>query len=98
MDLLLSNKEPDEVCIISGGAKGADTVAEKYANAMGYEIDIYQPDYDQFGKGAPLVRNKEMAGDADAVVAFMLKPGTSGTEHMIKHSRDLGKRVQVYMV
>ncbi len=95
MDILLSKKDPQDVCIISGGARGADTLAQKYANAMGYEFDVYEADWSLGKKGGPL-RNAEMANDADAVVAFMEKAGTRGTQHMISVSKKLGKPVRVY--
>ncbi len=46
--------------IISGGAKGADLLAEKYANELGTEIVTYLPDYKRYGRAATLVRNTQI--------------------------------------
>ena len=37
----------DEIVIISGTAKGADKLGEKYANEMGYEIMLFPADWDK---------------------------------------------------
>ena len=46
--------------IISGGAKGVDTLAEKYADKHGISKLILRPNYNLYGKAAPLLRNKQM--------------------------------------
>ena len=38
-------------CIISGGCKGADTLAERYANENNIKMTIFYPDRQQFPKG-----------------------------------------------
>lgn len=58
MDILLSNK--DNVLIISGGAKGADTLAERYAKEKHYKILVIPAEWEKFGKSAGYIRNKAM--------------------------------------
>ena len=78
--------------IISGGAKGGDTLAEKYADEHGIDKLIIAPDYSNFGHYAPLKRNKEMVDLADAVLAIW--DGRSrGTMHTIDYARSIGKTV-----
>ena len=49
---------PDEVTeIISGGARGVDTSAREYAMEHGLKLTEYLPEYDKYGRGAPLKRN-----------------------------------------
>ena len=43
--------------IVSGGARGVDTVAKEYANRNGLKLTEFLPDYEHFGRGAPLKRN-----------------------------------------
>ena len=85
---LLSRKlnDPDtRVVIVSGCAKGADSLGEKYASETGLEILKYPADWDRFGKRAGYLRNKQMAEVGNAVIAFMV-PGEDknrGTKNMI---------------
>ena len=69
--------------LLCGGANGVDTLAEKYALEKQYLIKYFRPKYDKLGKGAPLIRNIEMAREADEGVCFW--DGISpGTKHMLK--------------
>jgi hypothetical protein len=64
------DKLPGKEVIVSGGAKGADKLAEVYAKERGIETEIYLPEYDRYGRGAPLKRNLKIVDAADLVVAF----------------------------
>tara|TARA_Y100000310_G_scaffold335913_1_gene419132 strand:+ start:427 stop:834 length:408 start_codon:yes stop_codon:yes gene_type:complete len=69
--------------IISGHARGADQLAEKYANEKNIPLEIYPAQWDVHGKSAGVIRNQEMLDEGlpDLVVAF---PGGKGTAHMVK--------------
>lgn len=56
--------------IVSGGAKGADHLAEIYAGMYEIPITVIKPDWDKFGKAAGMIRNGEIIKAADFVVAF----------------------------
>ena len=56
--------------IISGGAKGADTLAERYAVEHGIPTKIYLPDWKHYGKRAGLIRNKSIISESHWVLAF----------------------------
>ena len=56
--------------IVSGGAKGADTYAREFARKKGIKLIEYFPNYDKYGKGAPLERNKLIVDNCDCVLAF----------------------------
>lgn len=84
MDRLLANVN-DEITILCGKARGADTLGEQYAKERGYKVRYFPADWDTYGKQAGFIRNEEMAKNADALVAFW--DGKSrGTKSMI----DLG--------
>ena len=91
---------PDLTRIISGGARGADTLGERFANEMGLEISRFIPDWDGLGKRAGYVRNAEMAkfavedGNYGVLIAFW--DGQSrGTKHMIDLAKRYGLEVHV---
>lgn len=70
------------IIIVSGHARGADTLGEKYAQDEGFDLEIYPAQWDKFGKRAGYRRNEQMAEVADALIAFW--DGSSrGTKHMI---------------
>lgn len=56
--------------IVSGGAVGIDTLAELYAANKHLPIKIFKPDYDTYGKKAPILRNDEIVAYAQYVLAF----------------------------
>lgn len=73
--------------IVSGKARGADSLGEAYAKDNNIKIAEFPADWDKHGKAAGYIRNEEMAKYADALIAFW--DGKSrGTKHMI----DLAKK------
>ena len=71
------------IIIISGGARGADTFGEKYAQDEGFSLEVFPANWNKFGKSAGFIRNEQMAEVADALIAFW--DGKShGTKHMIE--------------
>lgn len=84
-----------EVTIISGGARGADRLGERYSKARGLgNPDVFMADWDNLGKPAGNIRNGEMAISADRAIVFM-KNNSSGSKDMINKMRKLKKPVQV---
>lgn len=80
---------PDTTEIVSGGAKGIDACAREYALSHGLKLTEFLPDYRLYGKRAPLIRNDEIVGYADTVLAFW--DGQSrGTAYVIKACREKG--------
>ena len=51
--------------IVSGGARGVDTLAEVYARGKNIPIKIFKPDWNKYGKSAGVIRNYEMAKYCD---------------------------------
>lgn len=56
--------------IISGGATGADSLAIRYTKVKNIEFTIFLANWDQYGKAAGPIRNKEIVKDSDAIIAF----------------------------
>jgi hypothetical protein len=80
--------------IVSGGAAGADTRAAEYGRRRGLPVVTYLPEYDKFGRQAPLVRNKSIVDAADYLVAFW--DGTSnGTRYTIRLAEKKGIPVKI---
>lgn len=83
-----------EIEIVSGGAKGADTLAQRYAKSNRFKLTIMPADWDKHGKSAGYKRNQEMADYATHVVAFW--DGKSrGTQHMINIANKDGLKCKV---
>ena len=94
-DYYLSNLDNPEIVIISGAARGADSLGEKYAKERGYEIDSHPADWDKYGKSAGYRRNKEMVDIASAAICFW-DGKSKGTKHMIESAKDKGLKIRVY--
>ncbi len=85
----------DTTEIVSGGAKGVDTGAREYAEKTGLKLTQFLPDYEHYGKAAPLKRNDQIIDYADIVLAFW--DGKSrGTLYVINHCRKKNKKVVVH--
>lgn len=85
----------DTAEIISGGAKGVDTSAREFALSHGIKLTEFLPEYDKYGRGAPLKRNITIIEHADLVLAFW--DGKSrGTKFVIDNCHKLGVEVKVY--
>lgn len=70
--------------IVSGGARGIDADAQKYALKNQMTFTEFLPDYKRYGRGAPLKRNIQIIDYADIVLAIW--DGKSrGTKFVIEH-------------
>lgn len=56
--------------IISGGAKGADSMTKDYAKKHSIEYIEYLPDWNKYGKAAGPIRNEDIVKNSDIIVAF----------------------------
>ena len=98
IDFCLKNiKKQYKIIIISGGAKGADKLGERYAHENRMKCIYYYPDWERYGKSAGPRRNSEMVKKADYVICFW--DGKSrGTAFMIEYCKKLNKDVIVKIV
>lgn len=97
--LLVDNLEkylPNGVTeIVSGGARGIDSCAARYAREHHIKLTEFLPEYDLYGRGAPLKRNLLIIDYADEVIAFW-DQASRGTKYVIDNCRKRGKKVTVY--
>ena len=56
--------------IVSGGAKGVDSCAAEYARLKGIKLTEFLPQYERYGRAAPIKRNYEIVDYADRVLVF----------------------------
>lgn len=99
--LVVDNLEcylPDETIeIVSGGARGIDTCARNYAIQNGLKLTEFLPEYDKYGRSAPLRRNITIIEHADLVLAFW--DGKSrGTKFVIDNCKKMNKPVKVVIL
>jgi len=76
--------------IVSGGASGADSLGERYADEKGLQKEIYIPQWDLFGKKAGFLRNTSIIENCDMVVAFWDKK-SKGTKDSLDKAQNLSK-------
>ena len=82
--------------IVSGGAVGIDRCAAEYAKNNGLKLTEFLPEYERYGRAAPIVRNKQIVDYADRVIVFW--NGTSkGTLSVIKYAEKVGKPCEVIL-
>lgn len=82
VDMYLQRYSPDQIEIVSGGARGADRLGECYAQSRGMALKVMPADWNRFGKSAGYGRNESMAQYATHCIVFW--DGSSrGTQHMI---------------
>lgn len=80
------------VSIVTGMARGADSLAYRFALNEGVKVYEFKPDWDKFGKRAGFVRNAEMAKFADVLIAYW-DSESAGTANMIQTMHKMGKSV-----
>jgi hypothetical protein len=56
--------------IISGGARGADSLAKRYAKSFKLAYEEFLPDWDKYGKSAGFRRNQHIVNASEIIVAF----------------------------
>lgn len=95
IDLCISRiRKENEIIIISGGARGADLLGEKYAKDNGFKVKKYPAEWDVYGRGAGIKRNKTMVEVSDYVICFW--DGQSrGTKSTIDFAKNLKKPLRI---
>ena len=83
-----------EIEVVSGTARGADQLGERWAQLRGYPVRQFPADWQQHGKQAGWLRNQQMAQYATHCVCFW-DSKSRGTGHMINLARQQGLNLKV---
>jgi len=82
LDSFVFIHEDKDICIVSGGARGADSLAEQYATENGLRFQCFPADWGKFGKIAGFLRNDDLVKNCDRIIAFW-DGKSSGTKDTI---------------
>ena len=83
--------------VISGRARGVDTLGEQFAEDYGLKLHPFPADWKRLGNAAGPIRNAQMADFADAVLCVW--DGKSpGTKDMMNQARKRGLPLYVFKV
>jgi len=85
---------PTDTILVSGGARGVDTLAEVRANENGLQKLIYRANWQKQGRAAGFVRNEYIIENSEWVVAFW-DGRSKGTEYSIRLADKSGKPLTV---
>jgi hypothetical protein len=97
LESAISESGFDITLVVSGGARGVDSLGEEWARENGIPVERYKPDWKRFGKGAGVMRNSDLMSKAEALVA--LWDGKSiGTRDVVRKAQEAGLRVFVKQV
>lgn len=84
LDKLLVGKT--NITIVSGTARGADRLGERYAAEHNLRIERFPAEWEKYHKGAGPIRNMKMVQSADTVIVFWDNE-SSGTKNIIECAR-----------
>ena len=93
-DISMYISDGDE--IVSGGAVGVDSCAAEYAKKNGLKLTVFLPQYEKYGRAAPIVRNKKIVDYADKIVVFW-NGKSKGTLSVIKYAEKTGKLCEIIL-
>ena len=95
IDFCLSDiRKANDIVIVSGGASGADTIGERYAEENEFKVEKYPADWKNYGRSAGPKRNKQMAEVSDYVICFW-DGNSKGTKTMINFAKKYNKPVKI---
>ena len=80
--------------IVTGGANGVDAIAEFFAKENKIKCTVFLPQYEIYGKRAPLIRNNIILENSDAILAIW-DGESKGTLYTINRSKKLGLKVMI---
>lgn len=82
--------------LVSGGARGVDSMAEQVAQDFAVPITVHKADWKRYGRAAGHRRNALIVADADEMLAFYAGAETPGTASAIRLAREKGIPVSVF--
>ncbi len=89
-------KDLPDMVLVSGGARGVDSWAEKIAKRKGIQTEIYPADWNRLGKAAGFIRNQDIVKAADLILIFW-DGQSKGTQHTLELAQKARKPFNLYM-
>lgn len=86
-----------EVTVVSGGARGVDSIARRVAEDAWVPCQEFIPDWEKHGKKAGFLRNKQIVDACDELHAWW-DGKSKGTKHSIDLARKAGKPVTIHAI
>ncbi len=83
--------------IITGGARGIDSCASEYAKSMNLKLTEFLPEYQHYGKAAPIIRNQKIVDYADKVIVFW-DGFSKGSLSVIRYAQKTGKNLEIVLL
>lgn len=83
--------------VVSGGARGVDSLGERYAKEKGIPLKVFPADWESYGRKAGIMRNTEMSCYADALIAVW-NGDSPGTYNMLNQAKSKGLKIYVLKV
>ena len=88
--------------LVSGGARGTDTLAEQYAKKYNIPITVFLPRFKtdpniKYHPGWYAVRNRSIVNAADIVIAFW-DGNSKGTLQTITYAKKTGRPFTIFQV
>lgn len=83
--------------LLTGGAKGVDSLAIAYAKKNGIKHIEVLPNYAKYNRAAPVIRDEEMVKMCDRVVAIW-DGESKGTKHTIDFAKKHEKPIEIYII
>jgi len=89
---LVDLKDFNDIEIVSGRARGIDILGERYAKENNLKLKLFPADWDQYGKRAGYLRNKQMAEYADSLI--LIWDGKSrGSQMMLELAKQYNLKI-----
>jgi len=86
---------PEDTLVITGGAAGADVLANVAAQELGLRTKVFPAKWSMYGKSAGFKRNLQMLDEhPDLVIAFH-RYNSKGTAHTIRNAKKMDIPVEV---
>lgn len=98
IDFCLSNiRKETEIVILSGCARGADAIGERYAKENGFLVEKHPADWKTYGKSAGPRRNQQMVDICDFVICFWDEK-SRGTRSIIEYAKKYKKPIRIKII
>lgn len=84
--------------VISGHARGADTMGERWAKENNLLLSVFPADWNTYGNSAGPIRNAQMLKEKPQLVVAFLAPNSKGTKNMIEQAAHAGTPTKVILI